>query len=258
MERGVPIRSISRSIAVLQIINRYGALSLMEIARKSNLAYPTTCRIIQTLINEGMVECESTRKFYRATALVHTLSQGFQNQDDLVNTAHPFLVALTRKLGWPVAIATRVGDSMMLRDTTHGLTALTSNIYPPGYTVPLLECASGHLYLADMDEDERMDLFESLAPDAALDGEAPLPSDFERTVMRIRKDGFATYEHGTHPPHGDHAFSVSVPFHRDASLAGALSLVVLASSMAMPEGILRYLPDLQATAAHISDAISAL
>ena len=33
MERGVPIRSVSRGIAVLQCVNRKGSPSLIEIAR---------------------------------------------------------------------------------------------------------------------------------------------------------------------------------------------------------------------------------
>src|SRR3546814_10891445 len=35
LERGIPIRSISRAIAVLQAINRGGSITMMEIARAS-------------------------------------------------------------------------------------------------------------------------------------------------------------------------------------------------------------------------------
>ena len=46
MEKGVPIRSVSRSIAVLQTVNRMKSLSLMEIARAVDLPYPTAFRIV--------------------------------------------------------------------------------------------------------------------------------------------------------------------------------------------------------------------
>ena len=72
MEKGVPIRSISRSIAVLQCINGGGALSLTEIARVVKLPYPTTVRIIQTLMHEGLVACEPVDKKYRATCMVES------------------------------------------------------------------------------------------------------------------------------------------------------------------------------------------
>ena len=78
MEKGVPIRSLSRGIAVLQAVNRGGTISMMEIARTSNVPYPTACRIVQTLMHEGLIEREPSRKHYRPTALVQTLAHGFQ------------------------------------------------------------------------------------------------------------------------------------------------------------------------------------
>lgn len=58
MEKSVPIRAISRGIVVLQLINRQGSATLMEIARGARLPYPTACRIVQTLVHEGLIECE--------------------------------------------------------------------------------------------------------------------------------------------------------------------------------------------------------
>lgn len=77
MEKGVPIRAISRGLAVLQAVNRHGGLTMMEIAQLSEVPYPTACRIVQTLLHEGMLEREPGRKRYRATASVLTLSSGF-------------------------------------------------------------------------------------------------------------------------------------------------------------------------------------
>jgi IclR family mhp operon transcriptional activator len=72
MEKGVPIRSISRCISVLQAINRAGDLSLMEIAKRAKVPYPTACRIVQTLLHEKLIEREPTRKHYRPTALIRS------------------------------------------------------------------------------------------------------------------------------------------------------------------------------------------
>ena len=186
MERGVPIRSISRCIAVLQAINRHGSLTLMDVARAAQLPYPTTCRMIQTLMHEGLIECEPTRKCYRATALVQTLSQGFHNHDHLVVKARPHITALTGRVGWPVAIVTRVGQLMMVRDSTHNLTSLTFVLYSPGYVMPLLECASGHVYLAHASEEERRNIIEGLE---TLDSRSPLlpPNEIRTRRIRVRR-----------------------------------------------------------------------
>ena len=87
MEKGGPIRAISRSIAVLQAINRAGSMSMTDISQASGMPYSTTRRIVETLLNEGLIEREPARKHYRPTALVETLSHGFQGHGRLVMTA---------------------------------------------------------------------------------------------------------------------------------------------------------------------------
>ena len=85
----------------------------MEIAKSAEVPYPTACRIVQTLLYEGLIEQEPARKRYRATALVQTLATGFQHDDELVRLARPHIIALTKKVGWPVSVAIRVGRQMM-------------------------------------------------------------------------------------------------------------------------------------------------
>ena len=162
MEKGVPIRSLSRGIAVLQAINRGQSLSMMAIAKTSEVPYPTACRIVQTLVHEGLIEREPARKRYRPTALVQTLAHGFQGHAQLVQMARPHIVELTRRAGWPVSLATHVGHSMIIRDSTHSLTALTFNAYYPGYALPILECASGLAFMSHMADEERADLLNAL------------------------------------------------------------------------------------------------
>src|SRR3546814_5758326 len=53
---------------------------------------------------------------------------------------------------------------MVIRDSTHAQTSLTFNAYYPGYAVPILDCAAGHVYLAYAREEERESLLDSLAP----------------------------------------------------------------------------------------------
>ena len=97
MEKGVPIRSIARAISVLQWINQRGSLSLMEVAVLANLPYATTFRIVQTLMHEGFVTLEPSRKRYRVTSLVQTLSLGYRDHGSLVDIARPYMVDLTKK-----------------------------------------------------------------------------------------------------------------------------------------------------------------
>ena len=83
------IRAIGRGLRVLQVVNHHRSISMMEIARQCELPYPTTCRIVETLIEERMIERETTRKHYRPTALVKTLSVGYQADDALAQASAP-------------------------------------------------------------------------------------------------------------------------------------------------------------------------
>jgi len=67
MERGVPVRAISRAIAVLTAINRGGSVTLMEISRSAEVPYATAYRIVQTLMHEGLATRVGTRMIVRDT-----------------------------------------------------------------------------------------------------------------------------------------------------------------------------------------------
>jgi IclR family mhp operon transcriptional activator len=257
MERGVPIRAISRGIAVLASINRDGPISMMGIARAAQIPYPTACRIVQTLLHEGLIEKEPARKRYRVTRLVQTLSTGFQAEDLLVAAARPHIEALCTQVGWPISIATRVGTRMMLRDSTHNMTSLTFSHYYPGYTLPIAECATGKVHLAFCDEDERNAIIEgwkAIETDSSNMGMLLLSDDF--MLEKIRRDGYALQVRNAFNADPGKTSSIAVPlFGRDDKLIGALALIYFASAMSSAEAVRKYLSPLQATARAIRESL---
>jgi len=258
LERGIPIRSISRAIAVLQAINRGGSLTMMEIARASAVPYPTACRIVQTLLHEGLVERESARKRYQPTALVQTLAHGFQGHGALVKATRPHIAALTRDIGWPISLTTHVGSSMVIRDSTHAQTSLTFNAYFPGYAVPILDCAAGHVYLAYAREEERESLLDSLARLGDRDTHHMLQLVREGGVIEtVRASGYAARGFNRFTQNPGKTSSIAVPLFRDDAIAGALTLAFFASAIQIDEAIRQFLPKLQACAAAITEDLKA-
>ena len=239
MEKGVPVRSISRSLAMLKFINSRGPVSLKEIATAVSLPYPTTIRIVQTLMYEGMIECEPVRKLYRPTSLVQSLSVGVHEQGDLLQAARPLLIALTREHGWPVSISTASGATMMVRDSTYTMTSLAFNNYYPGYTFPMLEVASGLAHLAFVGDATRDVLLRGLD-----DGKA------DRTTLemfrsgalteRIRADGYATHDRTSCTLNPGKTSSIAAPVLENGLVAGVLSLSYFATAMPMSEAVRRY------------------
>lgn len=258
MEKGVPIRSISRCILVLQAINRRGSLSMMEIAQSSGVPYPTACRIVQTLLYEGLIEKEPARKRYRPTALVQSLSHGFQEHDLLVKTARDHIVGLTRKLTWPVSLATRVGSVMVIRDSTHALTSLTFNNYFPGYTLPILECASGQVYLAYTDEASRKNILDALTPPTDAAGAMRYKLAQSGALFEdIRANGYASNGRNKFTATPGKTSSIAVPIFDGKGIAGALVLIYFSSAIKMADANRLYLGDLRATAERISAELGA-
>ena len=260
MDRGVPIRALSRGLAVLTAINRDGPITMMGIAKAAQVPYPTACRIMQTLLHEGLVEKEPARKRYRVTSLVQTLSTGFQAEDQLVAASRSHIEKLTHDLGWPISIATRVGTRMMVRDSTHKLTSLTFSHYYPGYTLPIAECATGKVHLAFCGDEELEQIIEgwkSIDSEASRMGLLLLSDDY--LLNKIRKDGFAHQIRNVYNADPGKTSSIAVPiFGANDDFAGSLALIYFASAMKHEEAEQKYLAAIQETARDIGQSLADL
>ncbi|MEO9461187.1 MAG: IclR family transcriptional regulator C-terminal domain-containing protein [Marinomonas sp.] len=256
MEKGVPIRSITRSISALQAINRHGSLTMMEISRAAKVPYPTACRIVQTLLYEGLIEQEPARKRYRATALVQTLATGFQQEDKLVTVARPHIAALTQKIGWPISVAVRVGRNMMLRDSTHANSSLTFDHYYPGFTVPILDSASGKLSMAYLPDDEREQILRFMRVSQDIDLDYLATAEIGLNIEKTRENGYAVQgrNHFNHTP--GKTSSIAVPIFSSGHFEAAMTMVFFVRAMTIENAVEEYLGELKDTAAAISHGLS--
>lgn len=259
MEKGVPIRSLSRGLAVLQAINRAGSLSMMEIARMADVPYPTAARIIQTLLHEGLIEQEPARKRYRATALVQTLSHGYQGHGALIRAAREAIVTLTHDISWPVALSARVGQSMVIRDSTHSLSALTFNTYYPGYAMPILECASGLAFLAYCEAEEREEILSALRAFGDPDHKHVLDLfECEDLAKTIRSQGVSTRSYNQFTRNPGKTSSMAAPIFLDGRVAGTVSIAFFSSAMPMKTALTQLAEPLRQTASTITQRLNVI
>lgn len=252
-ERDGNVRAISRGLAVLQTVNRGGSITMMEICRGAAIPYPTACRIVQTLMDEGFLEREPARKRYRATAMVRTLALGFQEEDDLVAVSRPHIVALTRLLAWPVSITSRVGPMMMVRDSTHKLTSLTLHNYAPGFTLPIIECSTGKAWLAWATPEERAGVLAGLRQmEGPAERLAVLLTSSEKMLQDIRARGYATQARNVYTATPGKTSSIAMPLFMDGHAVGSLGLIFFASAVTMADAEARFVPHIRETARAIS------
>ncbi len=255
MKEESPTRSICRFLSILKVINRIGPVSLLTISKEIDIPYPTVSRIIQTLLESGLIERVDKTKCYRATGKTLSLSNGFADRDRLAMAARGQMEALTARIGWPLALVTRVGASMVVRDSTHHLTSLALSRCPAGFKFPVLESAAGHVFLSYASDEERECVLRGLA---MAGGRSAIMSLFESgaPMARIRAGGYATYERGQRELDPGKISSIAVPILEDDRLAGVLTVMLFASAMPMSEALRRYLDALQGTAAEISKNLS--
>lgn len=254
MEKGVPIRTVSRSLQVLQLMNRNDSMSLMEISRAIHLPYPTTFRIVQTLIHEGFMECESARKRYRVTRQVQSLSQGYNERGNLIKVARPFLVELTLRFGWPVTISSGVGQAVIIRDTTYPMSSLAHNHYYPGYTFPLLECAAGLVHLAWMADAERDELLDHLEEELGRSDTAQRCRDADWAAS-IREHGHVLHERSQRTANPGRTSSLSVPILLAGFEQGQLTLSYFADDLSAEQAAHQYADPLTTCARDIAQAL---
>jgi IclR family mhp operon transcriptional activator len=249
-ERGVPIRSVSRSLAVLKVINAAGSLSLMEIARLAGLPYATVVRLVATLVHEGMVEREPSRKNYRPTGRVQSLSSGYDDQ--LSVTSRPHIAALTLKHGCAATVSTRFGFNMIVRETTHSEACYNLTTYYPGFVYPLPRSASGLVYMAFASPSERRDLVGADQIDAVGGGAIT-----EQTLRAIQFQGFATEEGGGVIGSRGRSSAIAAPIFRERRLVGALALMFSAATLSMEEAVDHYAEDVVDTARAVGISLGA-
>ena len=212
---------------------------MRAIARQGSVPYPTACRIVQTLILEGLIEQEPARKRYRATALVQSLAHGYQSENELVGISRPHIREITRQIGWPVSITTKVGSRMVVLDSTHAETSLTFERYYPGFTLPLLGCASGRLCLAHMEPEERENVLRWRAVGDDGNGEALLETT--ESLNAICEQGYATLGWNRHNLTPGKTSSIAVPIFQNGRFVSALTLIYFAAAMRQDHAIERYL-----------------
>lgn len=246
------IRSIGRGFAILQAINRYGSISMTDIAAEARVPYPTTCRIVQTLIGMGMVERETGRKRYRPTALVQTLSMGYQREDRLAELARPHMAELTRDIVWPVYMCCRIGPKMMVKETTDSMTSLAFSHCHPGYTVPLTESSSGKVYLAFCPDDERELLLRGVSREPSYGAQS-----FDEVLQTVRRDGFATATRHRYTENPGKTSAISAPIIAPDGEVSALSMLFFSSAMSINDAIDRFADKVKNAAAAISTELAA-
>lgn len=157
------IRSLSRGLEVLTVLNRRDSATAAEIARELAAPRASIYRILETLQTKGFVYQHNSDRRFRITLKVRTLSDGFTDEAHMANISRPFLSRLTRKYRWPMTMATISGIDLIVRENTDQESPFATERFTIGYRMPVLNTASGLCILANMSERRRKVILDMLS-----------------------------------------------------------------------------------------------
>jgi IclR family transcriptional regulator, mhp operon transcriptional activator len=250
--RGGSVRSLERGLALLVAMNRRPLASVCELAADTGLPRPTVYRLLDTLAQAGFVSLDSATDRYRPTHGVRALSDGFVDDEWVTEIAAPMMAEFTREHVWPVSLFTFEAGKMLVRDTTHRLSALSIDYGMVGKRMSMLRTAGGLAYLAFCPDNERKVILDLLAQsDEPDDQQAREVHLLDGLFKSIRADGYARQDRVINPK----AASISVPIIVGRKVHGSMSLIFIASAMTMTEVEKKLLPPLRAMTTRLARAL---
>jgi IclR family transcriptional regulator, mhp operon transcriptional activator len=250
MESTRPIRALIRGLDALTVLNLRDGATVSEVAHEIHLPRTTVYRILETLCNAGYVFRDASDDRYRLTIMVRSLSGGFDDEAWVTQIAKPLIEDLGREIVWPVSIATLLGTSMIVRETTDHASPLAIERYSAGFRLPLLASAAGRVYLAYCPAPQRDTLIEILSRSGKEEdrlARAPR-TDLSRILAEVKTHGYAA---ASRTRRLVEEISVSVPVLLDDRLLACLTARFAASAVPQRTALERFLPKLKQCAVRI-------
>ena len=248
------IRSLSRGLEILTLLNRRDSASAGELAKELGIPRATVYRILKTLCKKALIHQHESDQRFRITPKVRTLSDGFTDEDHIAHMSRRYLQRVTKKLNWPVALATISGVDLIIRENTDQMSPLAIETFSSGYRMPILHTASGICILAHMRPARRKVVLDTLEEMNRKQDQVVRQRDsLERKMREIRRRGFAL--HHRHRKYSD-LTAISVPIvPAQDEVRGAVTIRYARTAMKLPSAIQEFMPVLTEAAGGIAGRI---
>jgi DNA-binding IclR family transcriptional regulator len=221
-------QSIHRAAAVLRALalrSQAGA-RMADIALETGLERPTTHRILQGLIAEGMAYQHPGSRRYMLGPFLYELGLSAEPRFHLKDLARQALQVLAEKTGDTVFLAVRAGPDALCIDRKEG--GFPIKVFPidVGTRIPLGVGVGGLAMLSALPEEEARSVIEYNTPRLANFGELMAP-ELSALVAATRKRGYAINQNRAP---GVAAVGVALR-NPDGGLAGSISIAAIESRL---------------------------
>lgn len=190
ISRGDRTRSLERGIDILRAF-KPGAdlLGNGELAERTGLARATVSRLVQTLVDSGLLEHDRRRRAYRLAAPVLSLAHAMRSGSPILQLASPLMriEAEQRKINVCLAVADR--DEMVYLESVRYSRRVAWRNVVAGQRVPMELTSLGRAWLAAASGETRRHLMEQFQA-RRRSGWRALARDINAAVASVRENGY--------------------------------------------------------------------
>lgn len=219
------VRSVDRTLKILELMNRAPVVRVQYLAEQTDLPAPTVVRLLETLVAAGYVRKLGRQAGYSVTEKVAALGAGHHGLPQVFDVARKAAEELTLRTLWPTALATLDVDALVIRFSTIPMSPLSHYQSTINRRMTLLEYAHGRAYLAFCPKEERQHLVSLLQQSAGTEAEAVTIAERAESVVALtRASGFGERTGNIQPE----THSLALPLRMGAKLVGTLGITYFA------------------------------
>jgi IclR family mhp operon transcriptional activator len=187
-----PVEAAQRVLRVLRALNSVRSASIAELHTMTGLSKSTIVRMLETLMFEGYAARDNFLGGYRVTSEAQHLSKGFDGLPLVIEASRPWAVKLTKKIKWPVSIATMDRGKLVVDFTTAAISPWAFPFTTLHRQLSLTHTAMGRCYLAFCSPNEREKLLLGLRRGSS--GKEFDPAVLNYALETARQNGYAVQD----------------------------------------------------------------
>ncbi|WP_085909271.1 IclR family transcriptional regulator domain-containing protein [Kiloniella majae] len=246
-----PVRALSRGLALLQILNREGPLSVQGLSNSSGLNRTTVYRLLETLERDGFVQSGAlSSSLWHLKIGVKSLSEGYDHRDWVTQLGAPVLGKLLKKVIWPTDLAAFDGRGMLIRETTHKFSPLSNHRSMVGVRWPVLSSSLGRAFFCYSDEKTRASILRVLkASNDPADRVAKDQTHVANLVRVTRERGYAQSVDET----AQGISSIARPVFYRGQVVASINMVFFSSALSPKVAADKHLSDINQAVAELEE-----
>ncbi len=247
-----PVQSFNRGLQILEYLNLHNGSNANAVSRGTGLTRGTTFRLLETLRQSNFVRRDSKSGQYWLERQVRALSDGYSDEQWVDEIARPKLQQVGEDLVWPLTLSTPSGIYMLIRLNTDFESPLSQNRFLTGHRVPLLDSASGLVFLSFCDDEQRQTLIEMAAQAGQFKSNSLFSNEKALSIRmdEVRAVGFAKRQEKTRSV-------LSVPIFSNKRVFACVAMRYFSSAVAEKDMQSKFLPALLDTSEVIGRAFGA-